>query len=469
MTSPTSVDIPAPADWQHFERLSRAVFSEAFDAKFTRFGRGGQRQNGIDVLGRLRTGVLIGVQCKGRASSMGKKLTQRQIDDAIAEAETYPRPLHEFYIVTTASEDAVLQQYVIGLSGNRQAVGKFPVTLWAWQSMSDQIRSCPGVMEAFYGQWWRKPSLKFIVTAALLITSTGAAGILASHRIEQWLAVRDANRSTTVSGLQQVVLTLDELQGVYGKCVESMGGKAFVFHSQLQGSCIRPIKSPLVKLERQRDQMAGVMNTDAYTEVVTATDYLNADFRQLLIAADMAQGFERSAVDYTKLACQHQKLRTGTSDGQSKLLRETGENALSMQMAQYFRMRDFAIPAIAALKARLAVASRLQNAQDVPGDLVKEANTLPSLLQEERNFTYKLPSFPFATARVKQMSARTLTVSGPALDPVDNAVWSYTAEEAMFEGLRGHKGDVEYLISCGLLKPAAKVLENDVDEQSKAI
>ncbi|MFP3506129.1 hypothetical protein [Burkholderia sp. SIMBA_062] len=468
MTSPTSVDIPAPADWQQFERLSRALFSEAFQAKFSRFGRGGQRQNGIDVLGRLRTGALIGVQCKGRASSMGKKLTQQQIDNAIVEAETFPDTLDELYIVTTANEDAVLQQYVIGVSGSRQAAGKFPVTLWGWQSMSDQIRSCPGVMETFYGQWWRKPSLKFIASAAFVATAVGVAGMLGSHRVEQWLAATDANRRTTVSGLQQVVLTLDELQDVYVKCVESMGGKAFVFYSQLQGSCIGPIKSALLKLGRQRDQMAGVMNTDAYTEVVTATDYLNADFRQLLIAADMELGFERSAVDYAKSACPNAKLRVGTSNDQSKLLRETGENALSMQMSQYFRMRDFAIPAISALKARLAAASRRQNGQGVPGDLVKEANTLPSLLQEERDFTYKLPASPFATARAKQMSARTLTVSGPALDPVDNAVWSYTAEEAMFEGLRGHKSDIEYLISCGLLKPEAKVLANDVDEHSQA-
>ncbi|KVM61880.1 hypothetical protein WJ58_03580 [Burkholderia ubonensis] len=392
---------------------------------------------------------------------MGKKLTQRQVDDAIAEAETYPGTLGEFYIVTTAMEDAVLQQYVMNLSGVRKAAGKFEVTLWGWQSMADQIRSCPGVMKSFYGHWWHKPSLKFITVAALLVSTIVLSGLLGSHRLEQWFAVRDANRSATVAGLQLVGATLDELEVAYGKCIDSMGGRAFVFYDQLQANCIEPIRLPLKQLYRQRDQMAGVMNAAAFIEVGTASEYLNEDFRQLLVAADMSRGFERSAVDFARSACPDPKYRVAESHEQGKLLRETGENALSVQMAQYFRMRDFAVPAIAALKARLAVASRLQNGQDVPGELVKDANSLASLLQEERSFTYKLPGSPFATARVKEMNARTLTVSGPALDPVDSAVWSQVVEEAMFKGLRGHKGDIEFLISCGLLKPAAKALEND--------
>ncbi|MFM0619772.1 hypothetical protein PQR37_37575 [Paraburkholderia nemoris] len=468
MTSPTSVDIPAPADWQHFERLSRAVFSEAFSANFNRFGRAGQRQNGIDVLGRLPTGALIGVQCKGRTSSMGKQLTKKQVDDAIAAAETYPGQLDAFYIVTTAKEDAVLQQYVIDLSGVRKAAGKFEVTLWGWQSMSDQIRSCPGVMKTFYGHWWRKPSLKFIAAAVMLTTVIGFAGFLGSRRVEQWFQVRDAGRSTTVAGLQQVVSTLDQLQVTYGNCIESMAGKAFMFSGQLRDSCTKPIELPLQQLGRQRDHMAGVMNADAYAEVVAASDYLNEDFRQLLVAADMSQGFERSAVDYAKTACPNPKFRTAAAQDGSKLLRRSGEDALSAQMAQYFRMRDFAVPAIAAMKARLAVASRLQNGQDVTQDLVQKANSLASLLQEERSFSYKLPASPFATARVKQMSTRTLTVSGPALDPVDDIVWSQTAENAMFEGLHGHGGDVEFLISCGLLKPTARVLEDDTGKKASS-
>lgn len=76
--------------------------------------------------------------------------------------------------------------------------------------------------------------------------------------------------------------------------------------------------------------------------------------------------------------------------------------------------------------------------------------------------------FPFRDRSRQTNECKNAHGFRPVLDPVDNAVWSYTAEEAMFEGLRGHKGDVEYLISCGLLRPAAKVLENGADEQSKA-
>jgi hypothetical protein len=52
-------------------------------------------------------------------------------------------------------------------------------------------------------------------------------------------------------------------------------------------------------------------------------------------------------------------------------------------------MRNFAVPAISSMKARLAVASQLQRGQEVPKDLVQEANSLANLLQEEPKFSYK--------------------------------------------------------------------------------
>ncbi|MGC2971855.1 hypothetical protein [Paraburkholderia aspalathi] len=466
MTSPTSVPILPPADWQQLERLTRAVFSELFNANFSRYGRSGQRQYGIDVLGRRSTGAVIGVQCKGRSSGPGKQLTTKEIDRVIKEAESFPDQLDEFYIITTAPENQVLQQYVFNLSGARKAAGNFPVILWSWQSMEDQIRSCPRVLSTYYGQWWRKPSLKYVAAAVLFTTAIGATGFVGSSRVEQWFKLRDASRDTTVAGLQQVVSTLDELQTAYGHCVDSMAGKAFIYSSGLHTSCTMPIEASLKKLDQQRDQMAGVMNAEAYGEVKTASEYLNEDFRQLLVASDMAKGLEKSAVSLAKTTCPNVRYRTEDSKDQGKLLRKTGESALAEQMAQYFRMRDFALPAIGAMKARLSVASRIQNGQDVPRDLVQEANSLGSLLQEERNFVYKLPAQPFATARIKEASFRTLTVSGESFDPVDEAVWDQTAETAIFEGLRGNVGDVEFLISCGVLKPAARELEHETSKSS---
>lgn len=468
MTSPTSVSILPPEDWQQLERLTRAVFSEAFGANFNRFGRAGQRQYGVDILGRVSTGAAIGVQCKGRSSALGKQLTREEIDRAISEAETFPGQLDEFYIVTSAPEDRALQQYVFDLSGVRKATGQFEVTLWGWQSMTDQIRSCPGVMETYYGQWWRKPSLKYVATAAMLTTAILFVGFVGSNRVEQWFKFRDVSRSTTVAGLQRAVSTLDTLQTAYGNCLDSMSGKAFVFSEQLHNGCVVPIETSLKKLEQERDEMAGIMNAAAYSEVRTASEYLNGDFGQLLAAADMAKGLERGAVSLAKTTCPNIRYRTEGSKDVDKALRKTGEDALAEQMAQYYRMRDFALPAIRSMKARLAVASRLQSGQEIPQELVQEANSLASLVQEERQFSYKPPASPFALARAKDATARTLTVSGPAMDPIDDAVWDQTALAALFAGLRGNAGDVEFLISCGVLKPAARELENPAGQRSSS-
>ncbi|WP_158939778.1 hypothetical protein [Burkholderia sp. S171] len=459
MTSPASIDIPKPLDWQHFERLARAVFSEAKHAGFARFGREGQRQSGIDVIGHLSDGTLVAVQCKGRTSSLGKRLTEKNIDDAIAEAETYSGKLDEFFIVTTANDEVALQQYVIQLSSARQAAGEFSVSLWGWQSMSDQIRSCPGVLRTFYGEWWTRPSFKFVASLIAIAVMLGSVGLVGSQRIGQLFALKDASRRTTVKGVQAVVATLEELQDAYGACISSMNGKAFVFSRRLRETCAKPVEAPLKRLQQQQDELAGIMNVEAFNEVVAANSYLDGDFRQLLIAVEMAEFFESRAVEVARNECPNSKYRIPASQGKDDGFRTSGKDALSAQMSRYFEIRDFVLPAITSLKARLAVAARMQSGQDIPSDLVQRANSLTDLLNQERTYIYKAPASPFAIARVKERSSRDITVTGPALDPVDELVWQQTALEATFEGLRGHSADIEYLISCGFLKPGAKALE----------
>jgi len=202
--------------------------------------------------------------------------------------------------------------------------------------------------------------------------------------------------------------------------------------------------------------------------VVTAETYLNDDYRQLLIAVEMTEFFERRAVDAAKSVCPNSKYRIATSPGDVDQFRTSGKDALSSQMARYFEIRDFVIPAIAALKARLSIAARKQAGQDIPNDLLQRANSLTDLLNQERSYTYKPPTSPFATARVKERITRDFKETGTSLDPIDDLVWNQTAEEAMIEGLRGHGADVEYLISCGFLKPGARVLETASDAKASS-
>ncbi|WP_322881690.1 restriction endonuclease [Pandoraea sputorum] len=461
MTTHAAYDLLAPLDWQAFERLTIALFSEMYGSRFTRFGRAGKRQFGIDVIGRDKTGNVVAVQCKGRTKSLGQKLTTKDIDAMLKDVDQYGGALSEFHIVTTAGDDGELLEYVLNASTRRRAEGKCLVTFWAWQSLSDQIRLSPGMMRTFYGAWWTKPSLKFVASSVLFLALAVSAGVVSSRRIGDLFALKDAAKMQTVEGVQAVMHTLDDLEHRYSKCLSSMSGHAFAFSSELKAMCADAVKGPLDKLEGQTEALASVMNEDAYHEVVTAKRYLVEDYRRLLVAIDMAKFFESRAANIASTICYEKKDGREASkvDSTGDDLRRSGQDALSVQMDEYFRMRDFVMPAMSSLKARLAAVARVQRGQNIPADLAKTANALTGILHDEREFSYALPMSPFSTARVKSMSARDLKVHVPQPDPVEDAVWAQTAFAAMFEGLHGKDDEIEFLISCDVLTPQARQLK----------
>lgn len=125
------------------------------------------------------------------------------------------------------------------------------------------------MMRTFYREWWTKPSFKFVASAIAVAALLATVSLVSSERIEQWFALKDANQHTTVEGAQAVVVTLNNLETAYVDCISSMNGKAFIFSQQLRDKCVKPIDSPLGHLEKQRDELAGVMNADAFDEVVS--------------------------------------------------------------------------------------------------------------------------------------------------------------------------------------------------------
>jgi cellulose synthase operon protein C len=60
-------EIPKPKDWQAFQRACVVLFREELrDPNAQEYGRGGQNQGGIDVLGRRNSQPdhFVGVQCR---------------------------------------------------------------------------------------------------------------------------------------------------------------------------------------------------------------------------------------------------------------------------------------------------------------------------------------------------------------------------------------------------------------------
>lgn len=133
MSELTHFEYAPPRSWEQFEELCADLFEVMWsDPALVRHGRAGQTQNGVDIVcarGSIRP---IGLQCKKKSLWPVTLLTKVDIDREIAKADLFSPELKEFYILTTAATDAVLQKHVRNLNSERRQRGAFAVEILFW-------------------------------------------------------------------------------------------------------------------------------------------------------------------------------------------------------------------------------------------------------------------------------------------------------------------------------------------------
>lgn len=124
--------VAPPKGWDEFEDIVCSAAKNRWrNPDFTRHGRQGQSQDGVDVYGRDDTGQMIGLQCKNTWSGVG----ERTVEEEIKKAEAFKPPLAKLYIATTASTDKTIQAFVRTLSDKRRAAGHFEVEILFWNDV----------------------------------------------------------------------------------------------------------------------------------------------------------------------------------------------------------------------------------------------------------------------------------------------------------------------------------------------
>lgn len=155
------LDVPPPALWQDFERLTHEVCKlEWDDPDATLVGRSGQAQGGLDIVGRdrRRDGYWrVGVQCKRRNGRQpdgdvraGGLITLDEIKAELAKVAKIDRQLSQFALATTAAQDAQLQQAVAAYSSRRERAGRAPGIVWFWEWFLDRLNRRTELLYEFY-------------------------------------------------------------------------------------------------------------------------------------------------------------------------------------------------------------------------------------------------------------------------------------------------------------------------------
>lgn len=145
-------DYPPPKSWDQFEELCADVFEAAWrDPALVRHGRAGQRQHGVDIVGRNGSLYPIGLQCKKKATWPVRSLTTTQLDAEVDEARKFTPPLKAFYVLTTAPDDEKLQAHVRALNITQKKAKSFEVVLLGWGEILRRATRHPEVADKHFG------------------------------------------------------------------------------------------------------------------------------------------------------------------------------------------------------------------------------------------------------------------------------------------------------------------------------
>ena len=158
-------DYVPPKTWQQFEELCADTFAADWsDPALLRHGRGGQRQHGVDIVGRRGNQWPIGLQCKRKSKWPVERLTVADVNEEIAQALKFRPKLKSFYILTTAPDDVKAQNRARQITARHAARGLFDVIVLGWSEIVRRATLHSAVADKHFGPGGGAPRSPLLAT-----------------------------------------------------------------------------------------------------------------------------------------------------------------------------------------------------------------------------------------------------------------------------------------------------------------
>jgi len=136
-------DIPPIKSWEKFQQMVCELFREIWqDPHAQEFGSKGQKQDGIDILGRRKG------HKKYEAVQVTKEtpLTKNKIKKDYEASYNLDFELDCFIVATSSKRDASIQEYAATLSQN----GPYRCVIWFWQDIVKKLAEHKKIHKKYY-------------------------------------------------------------------------------------------------------------------------------------------------------------------------------------------------------------------------------------------------------------------------------------------------------------------------------
>ncbi|WIG52198.1 MAG: hypothetical protein OJF48_003116 [Afipia sp.] len=146
MSDANNEQLQPPPSWEKFEEICADLFSRIWDdPQLVRYGRDGQRQNGVDIYGK-ENGASSGVQCKGKRTWPPTKLTVAEIGSEVEKAKEFRPALKTYIIATTAENDVHATDRANTISEEHEKQGLFRVVVFGWSELVRRLYDYPDLL-----------------------------------------------------------------------------------------------------------------------------------------------------------------------------------------------------------------------------------------------------------------------------------------------------------------------------------
>lgn len=147
-----------PQKWEDFESFLKGLVDVIWkDEGWQLYGRKGQKQNGIDLIGYDEKRRLTGIQAKKviNTSSQGQLLnysllTEDIIKKEIINAENFSPQLERLIFATTSFRDVKIQNIILAINEERARKNLFRVEIWFWEDLQAMILNHKDLMYFYF-------------------------------------------------------------------------------------------------------------------------------------------------------------------------------------------------------------------------------------------------------------------------------------------------------------------------------
>jgi len=135
-------NVPPLKSWKKFQNMTCDIFREIWqDPHAQEFGREGQKQDGIDIIGFRRGGGREAVQ-----TTIKSPLTESKIKKDYVASQGLGIDLECFIIASTSRRDVKLQKFSIDLSNT----GPYKCVIWFWEDLIEKLADYDEIRKKYY-------------------------------------------------------------------------------------------------------------------------------------------------------------------------------------------------------------------------------------------------------------------------------------------------------------------------------